>query len=169
MPNTADVIEIAKISVSLVVKAIENNQENDLQLPKKISTEVYLLQWAYSNNYTGIDLDAFTDYVYGMCGGYAYEAEGLIGTGGIVVNPASGGAFTPLALGKYASTGATSITFSEAINKSILYGSRGAQGFNDIIYSGTPTGSEIRWDTTTGTVYIASAVPFKTGEFVRIL
>lgn len=40
MPSTADVIEIAKISVSLVVKAIENNQENDLQLPKKISTEV---------------------------------------------------------------------------------------------------------------------------------
>ena len=115
MPSTADVIEIAKISVSLVVKAIENNQENDLQLPKKISTEVYLLQWAYSNNYTGIDIDAFTDYVYGMCGGYAYEAEGLIGTGGIVINPASGGAFAPLALGKYASTGATSITFSEAI------------------------------------------------------
>jgi len=169
MPSTADVIEIAKISVSLVVKAIENNQENDLQLPKKISTEVYLLQWAYSNNYTGIDIDAFTDYVYGMCGGYAYEAEGLIGTGGIVINPASGGAFTPLALGKYANTGATSITFSEAINKSILYGSRGAQGFNEIIYEGTPTGSEIRWDTTTGTIYVASSVPFNTGEYVRIL
>ena len=169
MPNTADVIEIAKISVSLVVRAIENNQENDLQLPKKISTEAYLLEWAYSNSYTVININAFTDYVYGMCGGYAYEAEGLIGTGGIVVNPASGGAFAPLPLGKYASTGTTSITFSEAINKSLLYGSRGAQGFNEIIYVGTPTGSEVRWDSTTGTLFVASTVPFRTGEFVRIL
>ena len=35
-----------------VIKAIENQQENDLSLPKKLSTESYLLQWVYSNNYT---------------------------------------------------------------------------------------------------------------------
>ena len=46
MPSTADVIEIAKVSVSLVIKAIENQQENDLSLPKKLSTESYLLEWA---------------------------------------------------------------------------------------------------------------------------
>ena len=165
MPSTADVIEIAKVSVSLVIKAIENQQENDLSLPKKLSTESYLLEWAYSNNYTGIDIDGFTNYVYGMCGGYAYQAEGLIGTGGIVVNPASGGARVPIPLGQYAGTGNTSITFSQAINKSLLSATRRAQGVGEIIFVGTPTGNDIR----TGTLTVASTVPFSTGEFVRIL
>lgn len=169
MPSTADVIEIAKISVSLAIKAIENQQENDLNLPKKLSTEGYLLQWVYSNGYTGIDIKGFTDYVYGMCGGYAYEAEGLIGTGGIVINPASGGARVPIPLGKYAGTGNISITFSEAINKSLLSATRGAQGIGEIIFFGTPTGSDVKWDSTTGTLTVASTVPFTTGEFVRIL
>lgn len=169
MPSTADVIEIAKVSVSLVIKAIENQQENDLSLPKKLSTESYLLEWAYSNNYTGIDINGFTNYVYGMCGGYAYQAEGLIGTGGIVVNPASGGAIAPIPLGQYAGTGNTSITFSQAINKSLLSATRGAQGVGEIIFIGTPTGNDIRWDSTTGTLTVASTVPFSTGEFVRIL
>jgi hypothetical protein len=169
MPSTADVIEIAKISVSLVIKAIENQQENDLSLPEKLSTEGYLLEWVYSTGYTGINIKGFTDYVYGMCGGYAYEAEGLIGTGGIVVNPASGGARVPIPLGQYAGTGNTSITFTEAINKSLLSATRGAQGVGEIIYFGTPTGNDVRWDTTTGTLTVAATVPFKTAEFVRIL
>lgn len=169
MPSTADVIEIAKVSVSLAIKAIENKQENDLDLPKKLSTEAYLLEWVYSGGYTGIDLDGFTNYVYGMCGGYAYEAEGMIGTGGIVVNPASGGARNPIALGAYAGTGNTSITFSEGINKSLLYGARGAQGFGEIIFSGTPVDNQVKWDNTTGTITVAAAVPFTTGEYVRIL
>jgi hypothetical protein len=169
MPSTADVIEIAKISVSLVIKAIENKQENDLSLPKKLSTEVYLLQWVYSNGYTGININGFTDYVYGMCGGYAYQAEGLIGTGGIVINPASGGARAPIPLGQYAGTGNTSITFSEAINKSLLSATRGAQGVGVIIFNGTPTGNDVKWDSTTGTLTVASTAPFTTGEFVRIL
>ena len=59
MPSTADVIEIAKVSISLMIKAIENQQENDLNLPKKLSTEVYLLQWVYSNSYTGININGF--------------------------------------------------------------------------------------------------------------
>ena len=169
MPSTADVIEIAKVSVSLVIKAIENQQENDLSLPKKLSTESYLLECAYSNNYTGIDINGFTNYVYGMCGGYAYQAEGLIGTGGIVVNPASGGAIAPIPLGQYAGTGNTSITFSQAISKSLLSATRGGQGVGEIIFSGTPTGNDIKWDTATGTFTVASTVPFQTGEFVRIL
>ena len=169
MPSTADVIEIAKVSISLIIKALENQQENDLNLPKKLSTEVYLLQWVYSNSYTGININGFTNYVYGMCGGYAYEAEGLIGTGGIVVNPASGGALVPIPLGQYAGTGNTSITFSQGINKSLLSATRGGQGVGEIIFNGTPTGNDIKWDSTTGTLTVASTVPFSTGEFVRIL
>lgn len=169
MPSTADVIEIAKVSISLIIKAIENQQENDLNLPKKLSTEAYLLEWANSNSYTGININGFTNYVYGMCGGYAYEAEGLIGTGGIVINPASGGALVLIPLGKYAGTGNTSIAFSQAINKTLLSATRGGQGVGEIIFSGTPTGNDIKWDTAVGTLTVASTVPFQTGEFVRIL
>lgn len=169
MPSTQDVIDIAKISVPLVIKAIDLGMENDILLDKKISMESSILEWVYINNYSGIDINGFSDYVYGMCGGYAYEAEGLIGTGGIAVNPANGGARMPIALGKFAGTGNTFITFSEAANKSLLSATRGAQGIGEIIFTGTPTGNQVKWDISTGTLTVASAIPFGTGEFVRIL
>jgi len=51
MLNTVDVIEIAKVTVSVVIKAIELNQENDIELPNKISIEFYKL---YRNKSSGI-------------------------------------------------------------------------------------------------------------------
>jgi hypothetical protein len=105
-----------------------------------------------------------------MCGGYAYEAEGIIGTGGIVVNPSSGGITRTIEqYSKFASNGSTTIVFSEAINKVLLYASRGGIDVGEIIFSGTPTGNQVKWDTNTGTLTVASTVPFQTGEFVRIL
>jgi hypothetical protein len=169
MPSIADVIEISKVSVSLVIKAIDLGQENDINLPKKISMESSILQWVYSNAYSGIDINAFSEYVYGMCGGYAYEAEGMIGTGGIVIDPAHSGVTMPTPLGKFAGTGNTQITFSAAINKSLLSATRGAQGIGEIIFVGTPVDDQVRWDNTTGTLFVAADRAFTTGEFVRIL
>ena len=39
----------------------------------------------------------------------------------------------------------------------------------EIIFSGTPTGNQVKWDTNTGILTVASTVPFTTGEYVRIL
>jgi hypothetical protein len=170
MPTTADVIDIAKVSTSLVIRDIALGKETDLTLPKKLQMEADILQWVDDANYTGINLVGFTEYVYGMCGGYAYEAEGIIGTGGIVVNPSSGGsAITIEQYSKFASSGSTTITFSEAVNKTLLYASRGGIDVGEIIFSGVPTGNQVRWDTNTGTLTVASTVTFGTGEFVRIL
>ena len=170
MPTTADVIDIAKVSTSLAIRDIALGKETDLTLPKKLQMEADILQWVDDANYTGINLVGFTEYVYGMCGGYAYEAEGIIGTGGIVVNPSSGGsAITIEQYSKFASSGSTTITFSEAVNKTLLYASRGGIDVGEIIFSGVPTGNQVRWDTNTGTVTVASTVTFGTGEFVRIL
>jgi len=170
MPTTADVIDIAKVSTSLVIRDIALGKETDLTLPKKLQMEADILQWVDDANYTGINLVGFTEYVYGMCGGYAYEAEGIIGTGGIVVNPSSGGsAITIEQYSKFASSGSTTITFSEAVNKTLLYASRGGIDVGEIIFSGVPTGNQVRWDTNTGTLTVAATVPFGTGEFVRIL
>jgi hypothetical protein len=170
MPTTADVIEIAKVTVSVVIKAIEQGQENDLQLPNKIRIEADALDWVNTNNYTGINLAGFTDYVYGMCGGYAFEAEALLGTAGVVINPSSGGnGRYPEQFSKFASAGSVAISFSEALNKSLLYASRGGIDVGEIITSGTPALNQVRWDSSTGTLTVASSVPFKTGEYVRIL
>jgi hypothetical protein len=170
MPTTADVIDIAKVSTSLAIRDIALGKETDLTLPKKLQMESDILEWVNDVNYTGINLVGFTEYVYGMCGGYAYEAEGIIGTGGIVVNPSSGGsAITIQQYSKFASSGSTTITFSEAVNKTLLYASRGGIDVGEIIFSGVPTGNQVRWDTNTGTLTVAATVPFGTGEFVRIL
>ena len=170
MPTTADVIDIAKVSTSLAIRDIALGKETDLTLPKKLQMEADILQWVNDVNYTGINLVGFAEYVYGMCGGYAYEAEGIIGTGGIVVNPSSGGsAITIAQYSKFASSGSTTITFSEAINKILLYASRGGIDVGEIIFSGVPTGNQVRWDTNTGTLTVAATVPFGAGEFVRIL
>jgi hypothetical protein len=165
-----NVIDIAKVSTSLAIRDIALGKETDLTLPKKLQMESDILEWVNDVNYTGINLVGFTEYVYGMCGGYAYEAEGIIGTGGIVVNPSSGGsAITIAQYSKFASSGSTTITFSEAINKILLYASRGGIDVGEIIFSGVPTGNQVRWDTNTGTLTVATTVPFGTGEFVRIL
>lgn len=169
MLSTADVIDIAKVSASLAIRDIELGKETDLNLPKKLQMEGDILEWVNTVNYTGINLVGFTEYVYGMCGGYAYEAEGIIGTGGIVVNPSSGSTRTIEQYSKFASSGSTTITFSEAINKTLLYASRGGIDVGEIIFSGTPTGNQVKWDTNTGTLTVAATVPFGTGEFVRIL
>lgn len=171
MPSTSDVIEIAKVCVSLVVRDIDLGKENDIYLPKKISMESEILEWvnSISGGSTLIDIDGFADYVYGMCGGYAYEAEGLIGTGGIVINPASGGATgrMPIPLGKFASSGSTTIVFTEGINKLILSITRASFDTGEFIFTGTPVGNQVKWDTNTGTVTVNT--PFTTGEYVKII
>ncbi len=132
--------------------------------------EADILQWATTVNYTGINLVGFTEYVYGLCGGYAYEAEGIAGIAGFVVNPSGGGGARNVEqYAKFASGGSTTIVFSEAIDKILLYASRGGIDVGEIIFSGVPTGNQVKWDTSTGTLTVASTVPFQAGEFVRIL
>jgi hypothetical protein len=170
MLNTVDVIEIAKVTVSVVIKAIELNQENDIELPNKISIEARALEWVNSTNYTGINLAGFTEYVYGMCGGYAFEAEALMGLAGYVVDPSSGGgARVPEQYSAFASTGSVSIIFAQAIGKTLLYASRGGIDVGEIILSGVPVLNQVRWDIATGTLTVAATVPFVTGEYVKII
>ncbi len=170
MLSTVDVIDIAKVSTSLVIRDIALGKETDLNLPKKLQMEADILQWVNTTGYNGISIVGFTEYVYGMCGGYAYEAEGIIGTGGIVVNPSSGSSGISIQqFSKFASNGSVTITFAEAIGKTLLYASRGGIDVGEIIFSGTPVLNQVKWDTNTGILTVASTVPFTTGEYVRIL
>ena len=55
------------------------------------------------------------------------------------------------------------------LNKSLLYASRGGIDVGEIITSGTPVLNQVKWDSATATLTVASAVPFVTGEYVKIL
>jgi hypothetical protein len=168
MPTTAEVIDIARVTVAVVVKAIEQGQENDLELPNKIRIEANALEWVNATGYTGINLNGFTDYVYGMCGGYAFEAEALMGVAGVVINPSNGGnGRFPEQYSKFASSGSTTIVFADAINKSILSITRASFDTGEFIFSGMPTGNQVKWDSYTGTITVVT--PFTTGELIKII
>jgi hypothetical protein len=50
-----------------------------------------------------------------------------------------------------------------------LYASRGGIDVGEIITSGVPVLNQVKWDSATATLTVASAVPFVTGEYVKIL
>ena len=80
-----------------------------------------------------------------------------------------GGGFGVREYSKFATIGATTIIFTDAINATLLYASRGGIDVGAILTSGTPTGNQVVWDNTTGTLTVAADVPFLDDEFVRIL
>jgi hypothetical protein len=90
--------------------------------------------------------------------------------GGNVI--AGGGGYGVREYSKFASVGATTITFTDAVNATLLDASRGGIDVGAIIPSGTPTGNQVAWDSATGTLTVAADVPFSNygeQEFVRIL
>jgi hypothetical protein len=51
----------------------------------------------------------------------------------------------------------------------LLYASRGGIDVWAILTSGTPTGNQVLWNSSSGTLTVSSDVPFYLNEFVRIL
>jgi hypothetical protein len=97
----------------------------------------------------------------------------LQGTGSYSVtdtplNP-SGGSMTYRSY--YQATGGeTSFVVTDLINcNALLYASRGGIDSTDIITTGTPTGAEVKIDSTTGTIYIDNTNPAVAGEWFNFL
>ena len=69
-----------------------------------------------------------------------------------------------------ATGGETSFVVTDLIGcNALLYASRGGIDSTDIITSGTPTGAEVKIDTTTGTIYINNTNPAVPGEWFNFL
>ena len=69
-----------------------------------------------------------------------------------------------------ATGGETSFVVADLIGcNALLYASRGGIDSTNIITSGTPTGSEVKIDTTTGTIYIDNTNPAVPGEWFNFL
>ena len=173
MPTPAQVLSIAKISEYLWNDAIpkEKGFFNGTIDPRK-AVQLYM-EWKALNY--GIDqnlssLMGVSNYVFALCGAKVAIAQEILANG------SSGGSVVPGGGGqgvreysKFAVEGTASITFSEAVNSTLLYASRGGLDVGTIITSGVPTGNQVLWTSSTGTLTVSTDVPFYLNEFVRIL
>lgn len=173
MPTPAEVLSIAKISEYLWNDAIpkEKGFFNGTIDPRK-AIQLYM-EWKALN--FGIDQNISTvpgvsNYVFALCGAKVAIAQEILANGSSGGNVVPGGGGQGVReYSKFAVEGTASITFSEAVNTTLLYASRGGIDVGAILTSGTPTGSQVLWTSSTGTLTVASTVPFYLNEFVRIL
>ena len=173
MPTPAQVLSIAKISEFLWNDAIpkEKGFFNGTIDPRK-AIQLYMewkaLNYGLDQNLAG--LSGVSNYVYALCGAKVATAQEIFANG------SSGGSVVPGGGGqgvreysKFAVEGTASITFSDAINSTLLYASRGGIDVGAILTSGVPTGNQVLWTSSTGTLTVSTDVPFYLNEFVRIL
>jgi hypothetical protein len=89
--------------------------------------------------------------------GTSVSPEGIIIVG---ANPVKTKGYT-------ASGGETSITFADTIGYACLYVSRGGVDAQNILTTGTPTGDNVKFISSTGVLTFGR--PLEAGEYVRLL
>jgi len=100
-------------------------------------------------------------YSVGLQGSGAYGLAGTtINPSGVVIT-AGGAVYSKQYV---AAGGETTITFTDMIGKSCLYVSRGGIDVREIV-STTPTGEQVRWNSTTGVLTFARVL--ESDEFIR--
>jgi hypothetical protein len=172
----SDVINLAKISEYLWNDAIAKEDglfggTIDPRKARQLYMEWKALQYGNDQNINGQQaVQGVANYVYALCGAKLALANQILtaGSGGSSVIPGGGGQGVR-EYSKFAVEGTASISFPEAVNATILYASRGGIDVGTILTSGTPTGNQLLWTSSTGTLTVASTVPFYLNEFVRIL
>ena len=103
-------------------------------------------------------------YNISLQGSGAYNTTGTsVSPEGIIIV----GANPVLTKGYTASGGETSITFADTIGYACLYVSRGGIDAQSILTSGTPTGDNVKFISSTGVLTFGRAL--EAGEFVRML
>jgi len=88
------ITEIANICISLVVQAIAKGAEKDIDLPRKILMCTQSVEDYNEEDPTNQYLTSVSNFLYAICGGYAFQAESLYGgTGGLLPSISSGSVF----------------------------------------------------------------------------
>ena len=95
--SVANTLNVAKVCVSLTLKAIEQGLEKDLRLARKIDISQRVVNDINTDDSSNEDLPLLSNQLYAMCGGYAFEAENVLGLGGggIVATTAGNTGLTP--------------------------------------------------------------------------
>ena len=116
-------------------------------------------------NLTSLQLNA----PYKDIGTYSVSLQGTgaYGTTGTTINPQgvviAGGATI---MKQYtAAGGETTITWTDVIGNTCLYVSRGGVDVREILTSGTPTGDQVKWNSTTGVLTFGRVL--ESDEFIR--
>ena len=167
------VVSLAEISQYLWCDSIPKqnvlfNGSIDPRKAQQLYMERKALQYGIAESLSG--LPGVANYVYALCGAKLAIAQEILvnGSSGGTVIPGGGG-FGVREYFAFTTTNATSIAFPDAVNATLLYASRSGMDVGAILTSGTPTGNQVLWTTSTGTLTVASTVPFLANEFIRIL
>ena len=151
-----DVVSIAEISQYLWNDSIPKqnaffNGSIDPRKAQQLYLERKALQYGIDQSLSGIP--GTSNYVYALCGAKLQLAIEILGNGngGGGVIPGGGGNFSVF---EY-STNAVLGTFTQGNN------------IGAILTSGTPTGNQVVWDKTNGSLTVA--VAFYSNEFVRVV
>lgn len=174
MQDSNTVISLAKISQYLWNAAIPYQQQftNGTIDPRK-AQQLYLgrkaLQYGVSQNLSG--LPGLTNYVYALCGAQLQIAEQILGTGqgGGGVIPSGGGDFSVKEYATSATVGSVVVYFPLAINKRLINAFRQGNNTGEILTSGVPIGNQVVWNSASGSLTVASDVPFFANEFIRVV
>jgi len=105
-------IQIAKVTIPLVIRDIDLQLETDRQLPRKIYMAYQALNDLYTQDPTNTNVTLLSNYLYAMCGGYYFEAQNIItiGGGGTLVNPSTGASASLVAFNIQFTVGVSQMT-----------------------------------------------------------
>jgi hypothetical protein len=169
-PNT--VVSIAEISQYLWNDSIPKqnvffNGSIDPRKAQQLYMERKALQYGIDQQLSG--LPGTSNYVYALCGAKLQLAIEILGTGtgGGGVIPGGGGNFSVYEYSGNATLGSFTIYFPEAIGKRCVNAFRQGNNIGAILTAGTPTGNQVVWDQTNGSLTVA--VAFYSNEFVRVV
>ena len=167
-----EVVSIAEISQYLWNDSIPKqnaffNGSIDPRKAQQLYLERKALQYGIDQSLSG--LPGTSNYVYALCGAKLQLAIEILGngTGGGGVIPGGGGNFSVFEDSNNATLGSFTIYFPEAIGKRCVNAFRQGNNIGAILTSGTPTGNQVVWDKTNGSLTVA--VAFYSNEFVRVV
>jgi hypothetical protein len=167
-----EVVSIAEISQYLWNDSIPKqnvffNGSIDPRKAQQLYLERKALQYGIDQQLSGIP--GTSNYVYALCGAKLQLAIEILGTGtgGGGVIPGGGGNFSVYEYSGNATAGSFTIYFPEAIGKRCVNAFRQGNNIGAILTAGTPTGNQVVWDKTTGSLTVALA--FYSNEFVRVV
>ena len=174
MLDPQTVISLAEISQYLWNEQIPRDKlfTNGTIDPRK-AQQLYLartaLQYGFAQNLSGIP--GLSNYVYALCGAKLALAQNIYngGTSGGGVIPGGGGDFRVQEYATNATLGSVTVYFPQAIGKRLINAFRQGNNIGDILTSGTPTGNQVVWISSAGSLTVASDVAFYANEFIRVV
>lgn len=100
-------VNIAKVCVSLTIKAVAQGLEKDLKYPRKLYCTYQVVNDINTDDSSNSSLPKISNYLYALSGGYAFQAQNILnlGGGGIVATTPAGGGLTPFPISHVVTVG----------------------------------------------------------------